>query len=88
MTRLFAVILLCSATPALAQTTYVNPTINGGYVATTPGSGQPPIYYNRGINGSYTVTQPGSGQPPAYINRGINGSYTITQPGANYPYGR
>jgi hypothetical protein len=93
MKKLAVGILLLWPHLALAQyqpPTYINPSPNGGYVITQPGSNHPPIYVepmpqNRGVPYAprYQVVQPGANpyQPPVYISPSSNGGVVITQPG-------
>jgi hypothetical protein len=74
-------ILLCGvalfvASPAFAQTSYVNPNaIGGGYTITRPGG--PTTYVNpNAIGGGYTATTPGVGTSFVRPNA-IGGGYTI-----------
>jgi len=57
-------LLLGLAKPVPAQTTFVNPMPNGGYMITTPGTNQRPTFINPIPNGGYMITQPGA--PPTF----------------------
>jgi hypothetical protein len=74
---------LAMASPALAQTTFVNPTYGGGYTIMQPGG--PTTFVNPTYGGGYTAITPG--QPTTFINPTYGGGYTINTPGAPRPYG-
>ena len=71
------------ASPALAQTTYVNPTPNGGAIITRPGG--PTTFVQPTPNGGYIANTPGHGT--TFANPTPNGGYIVSHPGTGGMYG-
>jgi hypothetical protein len=68
--------------PASAQTTFVNPTANGGYIISRPGG--PTTFVNPTANGGYIANTPGVGT--TFANPTPNGGYIVSRPGSGGMY--